>query len=216
MTPVQKSPVQVHAAGYAERNSSCLMVPPERRDSTRKTRPMLSIQPFAVPLIETERLILRGHRPDDFVDSLALWTDPEVTRFIGGKPSTREEVWSRLLRYAGHWALLGFGYWAVTEKETGRFLGEVGFADFKREMEPSLDGMPEIGWVIAPHGQGKGYATEAVQAAIAWGDAYFNSRRTACIIAPENQPSIRVAEKCGYREFCRTTYKDKPTIMFVR
>ena len=170
----------------------------------------------AIPVLETERLVLRGHTVDDFEDCLALWTDPEVTRFIGGKPSTREEVWSRLLRYAGHWALLGFGYWAVTEKETGRFLGEVGFADFRREMEPSLDDMPEIGWVIAPHSQGKGYATEAVRAAIAWGEEHFGSRRTACIIAPENQPSIRVAEKCGYREFCRTTYKDKPTIMFVR
>lgn len=170
----------------------------------------------AVPVVETERLTLRGHRPDDFADSLALWTDPEVTRFTSGKPSTQEEVWARLLRYAGHWAMLGFGYWVVMEKATGRFLGEVGFADFRREIEPSLDGTPEIGWVIAPHAHGKGYATEAVRAAIAWGESHFGPVRTACIIAPENAPSIRVAEKCGYREFCRTAYKDKPTIMFVR
>ena len=172
--------------------------------------------PDAVPVIETERLILRGHHMEDFADSLALWTDPEVTRFIGGKPSTQEEVWARLLRYVGHWALLGFGYWAVTEKETGRFLGEVGFANFRREIEPSLDRMPESGWVIAPHAHGKGYATEAVRSAIAWGETHFGPVRTACIIAPENAPSIRVAEKCGYREFCRTAYKDNPTIMFVR
>jgi RimJ/RimL family protein N-acetyltransferase len=169
-----------------------------------------------VPVIETERLVLRGHRPDDFADSLALWTDPEVTRFISGKPSSQEEVWARLLRYAGHWAMLGFGYWAVTEKATGHFLGEVGFANFRREIEPSLDRMPEIGWVIAPRAHGRGYATEAVCAAIAWGETHFGPVRTACIIAPENAPSIRVAEKCGYREFCRTAYKDNPTIMFVR
>ena len=170
----------------------------------------------AVPVIKTERLVLRGHRPDDFADSLALWTDPEVTRFISGKPSSQEEVWARLLRYAGHWAMLGFGYWAVTEKATGHFLGEVGFANFRREIEPSLDRMPEIGWVIAPRAHGNGYATEAVRAAITWGETHFGPVRTACIIAPENAPSIRVAEKCGYREFCRTTYKDNPTIMFVR
>jgi len=169
-----------------------------------------------VPTIETYRLILRGHRVEDFADCLALWTDPEVTRFIGGKPSTPEEVWGRLLRYVGHWALLGFGYWAVAEKETGRFMGEVGFSDFKRVIEPSLNGIPEIGWVIAPHGHGKGYATEAAQAAVAWGEAHFGPVGTACIIAPENGSSIRVAEKCGYRELCRTTYKDSPTIMFVR
>jgi RimJ/RimL family protein N-acetyltransferase len=169
-----------------------------------------------VPVLETERLVLRGHRVGDFSDCLSLWTDPEVTRFISGKPSTQEEVWSRLVRYVGHWALMGFGYWVVTEKESGRFMGEVGFADFKRAIEPSLDGVPEIGWVIAPRGHGKGYATEAARAAIAWGDEHFGPIRTACIIAPGNEPSIRVAEKCGYREFQHTTYKDQPTIMFVR
>jgi RimJ/RimL family protein N-acetyltransferase len=172
--------------------------------------------PEIVPVLEAERLILRGHRVDDFTNCMSLWTDPEVTRFIGGKPSTREEVWARLLRYAGHWALLGFGYWVVTEKETGRFIGETGFADFKRQIEPSLEGVPEIGWVIAPHSHGRGYATEAIRAAVAWGDSRFGALRTACIIAPENGPSIRVAEKCGYREFRHTTYKDQPTIMFVR
>lgn len=170
----------------------------------------------SVPVVETERLILRGHRADDFSDCIALWTDPEITRFIGGKPSTREEVWARLLRNVGHWALLGFGYWAVEERATGRFASEVGFADFRRQIEPSLDGVPEIGWVIAPHGHGKGYATEAARAAIAWADGHFGPGRTACIIAPQNEPSLRVAEKCGYREFCRTSYKDNPTIMFVR
>jgi RimJ/RimL family protein N-acetyltransferase len=169
-----------------------------------------------VPAVETDRLLLRGHRVQDFADCLALWTDPDSTRFIGGKPLTREEVWVRMLRYAGHWSLLGFGYWVVTEKETGRFVGEVGFGNFKREIEPSLDGMPEIGWVLAPWHHGKGYATEAARAALGWGDAHFDAARTACIIAPENGPSLRVAEKCGYREICRTTYKDKPTIIFVR
>jgi len=169
-----------------------------------------------VPAIETDRLTLRGHRLDDFADYMALWTDPEVTRFIGGRPSTREEVWGRLLRNVGHWASLGFGYWVIVEKESERFIGEVGFADFRRVIEPSLDEMPEIGWALAPYSHGKGYATEAARAAIAWGEAHFGPIRTACIIAPENEPSIRVAEKCGYREFRRTTYKDQPTIMFIR
>jgi RimJ/RimL family protein N-acetyltransferase len=170
----------------------------------------------AVPVLETERLVLRGHRGGDFPEYIALWTDPEVTRFIGGKPFTREETWARLLRNIGHWAELGFGYWVVTEKATGRFAGEVGFADFRREIEPSLEGIPEIGWALAPHVHGKGYATEAVRAAIAWSDRHFGPVRTACIVAPGNAPSIRVAEKCGYREHRHTVYKNKPTIMYVR
>ena len=87
-----------------------------------------------VPILESERLKLRGHRLDDSVHSAAMWADPEVTRYIGGKPLTEEESWARLLRYVGHWSLLGFGYWLVEEKMTGNFIGEVGFADYKRDL----------------------------------------------------------------------------------
>jgi RimJ/RimL family protein N-acetyltransferase len=112
--------------------------------------------------------------------------------------------------------LLGFGVWVAEEKATGDFVGEIGFADYKRDLEPSLEGTPEIGWVLASQAHGRGYATEAVRAAVAWGDAHFQSTRTACIIAPENLASVRVAVKCGYRESTLATYKGRPTVMFVR
>jgi RimJ/RimL family protein N-acetyltransferase len=127
-----------------------------------------------------------------------------------------ERAWTKFLRYAGHWSLLGFGYWVAEEKATGNFAGELGFADYKRDLEPSLKGVPEIGWVLASHAHGKGYATEAVRAIVAWGDAHFQTPRTACIIAPENLASIRVAVKCGYRRLQLATYKGKPTMMYVR
>jgi RimJ/RimL family protein N-acetyltransferase len=169
-----------------------------------------------VPTIETARLRLRGHRLEDFSDCAAMWADPAVTRHIGGRPFSREEVWSKILRYAGLWALLGFGYWAIEEKASGRFAGEVGFADFKREIEPSFGGLPEIGWALASWAHGRGFATEAVGAAVAWGDRHFGTRQTVCLIDPHNAASIRVAEKCGYREFERTKYKNQPTILFRR
>ncbi len=167
-----------------------------------------------VPVLETERLTLRGHRLDDFPASAAMWADPVVTRHFGGKPLSNEESWTKFLRYFGHWALLGYGYWVVEENATGNFAGEVGFADYKRDIQPPLNA-PEIGWVLASQFHGKGYATEAVRAAVAWGDRDFKSR-TTCIIHPENLASIRVAEKCGYREFRRTTYKDHPAIALAR
>jgi len=169
-----------------------------------------------VPSLVAERLVLSRHTLDDFEACAAMWGNPAVTRHIGGQPSSREDVWSRLLRYAGHWSLMGFGYWAIREKSSGRFAGEIGFADFKRDIQPSFGGAPEIGWALAPWAQGKGFATEAVRAAIAWGDAKFERARTVCLIAPDNLPSLRVAEKTGYREFVRTTYKTKPTILFER
>ena len=175
-----------------------------------------SVPPAGVPVLETERLKLRRHRVDDLADCAAMWADPGVVRHISGRPFTEEEVWSKLLRYTGHWALLGFGYWVVEDKATGAFVGELGFADFRRDIEPSLDGMPELGWVLAVHAHGKGYATEAARAALAWGDRHLQSKRTACIIAPENHASIRVAEKCSYRLLQLTTYKGEPTLMFTR
>ena len=168
-----------------------------------------------VPTLETERLSLRGHRRDDFDECARMWADPVVTRHIGGRAFTAEEVWTKVLRYVGHWSLLGFGYWAVHEKATGRFVGEVGFADFKRDMQPSIEGTPEMGWVLMPWSHGKGFATEAAREALAWLDAQ-GSRSCVCLIGPDNAPSIQVAKKCGFAERVRTTYKGHPTILFDR
>lgn len=168
------------------------------------------------PTIETERLLLRAHSLDDFPHSAAMWADPMVTRYIGGRPFSREESWARLLRYIGHWEALGFGYWAIEEKATGLFVGEAGFADFKREIEPSIDGQPEMGWAFVSRVHGQGYATEALRAAAAWGDRHLSSPRTVCLIHPENQASIRVAGKCGFQEYQRTLYKGQPTILMAR
>ncbi len=176
----------------------------------------LPLPAASVPTIETDRLILRAHRVGDFSACAAMWADPVVTRYIGGKPSTEQQTWSRLLQYAGLWSLLGFGYWAIEAKATSAFIGDLGFADFKRDIEPPLGATPELGWALAVHAHGKGFATEAVRAAIAWGDANLSSTRTVCLISPENVASIRVAEKCGYRELHRTTYNTKPTIVFSR
>lgn len=173
-------------------------------------------QPANPPILETRRTRMRPHRPGDFDDVAAMWAEPEVVRYFSGRPSTRQESWGRLLRYIGHWHALPYGYWAVEDRQTGRFLGEVGFADFKRDITPSLDGAPEIGWVFATAAHGRGLASEAVAAALVWGDANLDSDRTVCIIDPVNTASIRVAKKNGYREVERTTYLDQPTLLLDR
>jgi RimJ/RimL family protein N-acetyltransferase len=171
---------------------------------------------LSIPVVETERLRLRGHALDDFDECALMWGDPIVTRHIGGKPFSAQNVWSKILRYAGHWVLLDFGYWVVEERATNRFVGEVGFADFKRDIDPPFDGTPEIGWALAPRAHGLGYATEAVQAALGWADRRWPGERTVCMIDPDNASSLRVAEKCGYREYARTSYLGSPTILFER
>jgi RimJ/RimL family protein N-acetyltransferase len=169
-----------------------------------------------VPVLETDRLTLRGHCWDDFADSLAMWGDAGVTRFIGGKPLAAEDVWSRMLRYGGHWAMLGFGYWVIEEKATGRFVGEAGFHDLLRDIDPPFDHAPEAGWALAPWAHGQGFAGETVAAMMAWGDNHFGRVRTVCLISPDNAPSFRVAERAGYCEYARTTYKGSPTALLER
>jgi RimJ/RimL family protein N-acetyltransferase len=167
--------------------------------------------------IETARLVLRLHEVGDFDASAAMWADPETVRHISGVPATREQSWARILRYSGHWTLLNYGYWVVAERETGDFVGEVGFADYHREMQPSLDGVPELGWVLARHAHGKGYATEAVQAAVRWAEAHFAaSTQIASMIAPENAASVRVAQKCGFRFWQDARYQSGPVLLYIR
>jgi RimJ/RimL family protein N-acetyltransferase len=175
----------------------------------------MSTQP-RIPVLTTERLILRGHRLGDFQDYAALRGDPEVARYIGGKTRTPAESWSRLLHSAGHWSLLGFGFWMVEERSSGRFVGEVGFADFKRDLGPDFDGAPEAGWVLAPWAHGKGYATEAAGAALAWGEREKGMTRFVCMIDRDHEGSLRVAEKCGFRIFAETEFQGDPVILLER
>lgn len=166
--------------------------------------------------LDTERLTLRRPRLEDFEESLAMWADPAVVRYISGKPTTREEMWARLLRYVGHWELLGYGFWVVREKSTGRFVGEVGLADFRRDITPPLGDSKEAGWVLAPWAHGKGFATEAVRATLRWAEDGFGPERVVCLIHPENAASLKVAHTCGFREFSRGVYKGEPSRMLER
>lgn len=160
----------------------------------------------SVPVIETERLRLRGRTLDDFAFIRDMWREPEVVRFISGKPLTEEESWSKFLRMLGHWPVLEYGYWLIEERESGRLVGEAGFAEFRRDIKPSIKDEPEIGWAFTSSAHGKGYATEAAKAAVSWGDEFLPGARMSCIIAHENAPSIRVAEKCGFEVTAQTGY----------
>ena len=169
-----------------------------------------------IPILETPRLKLRGHRLEDFETMVAIWSDPVVRRHFHGPALTREDMWSRYLRGFGMWAVMGYGSWAVEEKETGAYIGTVGAFEVKRDIKPPLEGMPEAGWTLTPHAHGKGYATEAARAALAWTDAHLGNPRMFCIIARENIASIRVAEKMDFHRWTETIYKDEPTLIFLR
>lgn len=176
------------------------------------------LPPSPIPTIETDRLILRGHRLEDFEAVAAMWSDPAVVKHIGGRGYSRSDCWLRFLRAAGHWAHMGYGFWVLEDRETGRFAGEAGLSNFKRDnLDPPFGDTPEMGWVLAPDAHGRGLGTEAVRAALNWGDAHFGAgSRTCCMIDVENTPSRRVAEKCGYAEYARADYQGSKVILLRR
>ena len=143
-----------------------------------------------------------------------MWADPTVTALIGNRSRPREEVWLRLLRSAGQWALFGYGSWVVRDAATGAFVGEVGLLEAQRAIAPPL-AVPEAGWALSPAFHGRGLAHEALVAALAWADA-AGIARTCCIIDPANALSIALAERCGYTRTGEATYHEAPTLIFER
>lgn len=176
----------------------------------------MPIADLAIPTLETERLILRAHRGADFEAMLAIWQDPEVRRHFHGGPMSREEAWGRFLRGFGMWAVKGYGLFAIEEKGTGDYVGMIGTFEVKREMTPRIEDMPEAGWTLAARFHGRGYATEAAKVALAWTDAKLGNPAMFCIMAPANTASLRVAEKCGFKRWYETTYRDDPTLVMQR
>ena len=168
------------------------------------------------PIIETARLRLRGFRASDLDVQAAVLADEDVVRHLGGRPFSREESWRKMLGSPGLWDLLDYGSWVVERLEDGAYLGQIGFADFKRDMVPSIENIPEMGWIFAPSAHGKGYASEAAAAALGWADEHLKAAEIVAIIDPDNAPSIRVAEKAGFDRREDALYRDEPILLFRR
>ena len=144
-------------------------------------------------VIETERLVLRMFRESDTDAYAEMVADPEVMRFLGGKPVSRAEAWRNMAMIVGHWHLRGYGMWAVEEKESGEMVGRVGC--WEPEGWPQL----EVGWTLRRSFWGRGYATEAARASLNYAFTKLGQTRVISLIAPENLNSIRVAERLGER-----------------
>lgn len=171
---------------------------------------------MAAPTLHTPRLLLRPHRADDFAAYAALWSEPAVVRFIGGAPVSREAAWARFLLRMGMWHAVGFGFFALEDRATGAFVGEAGFQELRRALTPSIENTLEAGWVLTGAVQGRGFAEEAMRAALAWADGRGTGSRVTCIIDPGNAASLRVAGKLGFVETARPVYRDGPVVMLER
>ena len=168
------------------------------------------------PLLETERLLLRPWRKEDFRPYHELLQHPEVHRHFGPKPMALEECWRRLLASVGGWQLNGFGTWAVERKADGKLIGNVGIFTAWRDLDPEFGEEPEMGWIFAAETHGKGMASEACNTTIAWIEANLQPTPIWAIIAPANEPSMKLADKLGFERLHETLYHDDPTVVLKR
>jgi RimJ/RimL family protein N-acetyltransferase len=164
---------------------------------------------MTVPVLETSRLTMRGFRADDYDAWAAIVADDETMRAVGRPAGLNEwEAWDDLSRLAGHWALRGFGQWALEERESGELVGRAGLicpADW-----PDL----EVGWLVRSDRRGRGYATEAGAAAMRWAFEELGADHLVSLIAEDNAASRSVAEKLGEQPYATVTARGFELTMF--
>lgn len=186
--------------------------------------------PRHAPQLETERLRLRAFSPRDIPDYIAIWADKRVTEFIGGEPRTAAVSWNKLLNTCGLWPLMGYGFWAIAEKDSDQIIGVGGFMWAARDMA-ELNGYIEAGWAIAPDYWGKGYMGEALAAMFGWADAHLllesaihltdeqqgqGRAPIRAIIAPDNVASAQLAKRFGFADIGTAQLGDEKLGLFER
>lgn len=163
-----------------------------------------------IPRITTARLLLREFQARDFDAYAAMMAEPLVTRYLGdGRPLARADAWRQLAMFVGHWALRGFGIWAVEERATGAFAGRIGC--FEPEGWPGF----EIGYTLARPFWGRGYAREGAAAALDFARTELRRERILSVIRPGNAASIRVAEGLGAAAEGEVEFFGSPARLYV-
>ena len=147
---------------------------------------------IVVPHLLTERLVMRAFTERDAEPYITMMTDPEVARFLGdGRPLAALDAWRQMAMFAGHWALRGFGMWAVEERASGALVGRVGLHE-----PPGWPGF-ELGYALGRRWWGRGYAREAGVAALAYARETLGRDEIISVIRPDNARSIAVATALG-------------------
>ncbi|MFC7782630.1 GNAT family N-acetyltransferase [Legionella taurinensis] len=157
--------------------------------------------------ISTKRLTLRPFTLSDLKLLYHLHSNPTVMKYIPSGIRTMEETWLDLHDDIAHQENHGFSKWAVFLKDTGDFIGRAGWASM------DTTGEVEVGFKFFPQYWGNGFATEVLQALLAWGKA--NIQRPLIAFAdPENNASIEVLRKSGMIYLRQDEYEGKTIVVY--
>jgi RimJ/RimL family protein N-acetyltransferase len=142
--------------------------------------------------LATERLLLPPLGRQHAVALASVYADEEVARYIGGESLDAATTAAQAARFESIWADLGFGQSAVIVRTSGEFIGRAGLHPW-----PQWDEI-EIGWVLARHAQGHGYAIEAASEWLRVAFRDLSLPRLTAVIHPDNERSRLLAERLGF------------------
>jgi RimJ/RimL family protein N-acetyltransferase len=159
--------------------------------------------------IVTRRLLIRPFTAEDRPSLAALYADPEVMRYIPYGVLDEHGLERVLEKYARVEMQHGFTFWAIVERRTSRFVGDVGFGAY------AATGEPELGYSLARAEWGRGYASEAAAACIDAAFQYLGVPRVVALVDAENTASLRVAERIGMQAEGLVDAHGRPHMLFT-
>ncbi len=163
-----------------------------------------------IPQLETARLRLCALGERHFEAYASMLADPSSTRFVGdGQPLDRMNAWRSMAMLLGHWALRGYGMWAVELKDSAEFVGRVGL--HHPEGWPDI----ELGWMLRPEHRHQGYATEAGRAALDFAFSRLRAPRVVSLIRAEDGATERVARRLAARQATTIEFLGTATLVYI-
>ena len=141
------------------------------------------------PTLTSDRLLLT-QMTLDHIHALYPLMGSARTGYMDG-PFTKRAAWYLLAADVASWTLLGFGGWAITDRNTGQLLGQIALS------QPPHYPERELGWLLFEHAEGQGYAHEASKTVLAWARDAQNYITLVSYITPENSRSVALAKRLG-------------------
>ena len=156
-------------------------------------------------ILETKRCLVREFAMEDLDALFELYAKPGMTDYVEPLYSYEEEAAYQKAYIRHRYRYYGYGMWLVFDKESGKLIGRAGLEDRDYPEGTAM----ELGYMIAPEYQGKGYATEVCRAILIYAKEELEAESVNCLVDEKNVPSVRLVEKLGF------TYEGKTDITGV-
>ncbi|WP_409296692.1 GNAT family N-acetyltransferase [Peribacillus sp. SCS-26] len=161
-------------------------------------------------ILETERLYLRQYKSEDVYYLHLIFSDAAAMEYYPA-PFSLEQTHNWIKKNQYRYEQDGYGLWGVCLKETNELIGDCGLVKQKVDGKTEV----EIGYHINKKYWSNNYATEAAESCKEYGFFQLNLDRLVSIIDPRNIPSIRVAEKIGFKKEKESFIFDKKHYIFA-